>query len=231
MSDFVTDLRLAHLMEWLGSLTDLVLHLDKHLLFFVQQYGDWVYALLFVIIFTETGVVVAPFLPGDSLLFVAGALCVTEGMSLPLLMVLLVIAAILGDAVNYSVGRWFGDALMKRTRLISAEKLKYTQDFIEKHGPKTIVIARFLPIVRTMAPFVAGFSGMQAKRFLTYNVTGGILWVVSLTVAGYLFGNIPFVKNNLTAVIVLIIFLSILPGIIAYLKARALRKTDEKAGH
>ena len=112
-----------------------------------------------------------------------------------------------------------------------AEKLKYTQDFFEKHGPKTIVIARFLPIVRTMAPFVAGFSGMQAKRFLTYNVTGGILWVVSLTVAGYLFGNIPFVKNNLTAVIVLIIFLSILPGIIAYLKARALRKTDEKAGH
>ena len=197
-------------MEWLASFADLVLHLDKHLVFFVQQYGDWVYALLFVIIFTETGVVIAPFLPGDSLLFVAGALCVTEGMSLPVLMVLLIVAAILGDAVNYSVGRWFGDALMKRTRLISPEKIKYTQDFFEKHGPKTIVIARFLPIVRTMAPFVAGFSGMHAKRFLTYNVTGGILWVVSLTVAGYLFGNIPLVKNNLTAVILLIIFLSIL---------------------
>ena len=159
-------------MEWLASFADLVLHLDKHLVFFVQQYGDWVYALLFVIIFTETGVVIAPFLPGDSLLFVAGALCVTEGMSLPVLMVLLIVAAILGDAVNYSVGRWFGDALMKRTRLISPEKIKYTQDFFEKHGPKTIVIARFLPIVRTMAPFVAGFSGMHAKRFLTYNVTG-----------------------------------------------------------
>ncbi len=218
-------------MEWLTSFADLVLHLDKHLLFFVQQYGDWVYALLFAIIFTETGVVVAPFLPGDSLLFVAGALCVTEGMSLPLLMALLIVAAILGDAVNYSVGRWFGDALMKRTRLISPEKIQYTQDFFAKHGPKTIVIARFLPIVRTMAPFVAGFSGMNAKRFLTYNITGGVLWVVSLTVAGYLFGNIPFVKNNLTAVILLIIFLSILPGIIAYLKARAAGKAKNAAGN
>jgi membrane-associated protein len=217
-------------MEWLTSFADLVLHLDKHLLFFVQQYGDWVYALLFAIIFIETGVVIAPFLPGDSLLFVAGALCVTEGMSLPLLMVLLIVAAILGDAVNYSVGRWFGDALIHRTRLISPDKLKYTQDFFEKHGPKTIVIARFLPIVRTMAPFVAGFSGMQAKRFLTYNVSGGVLWVVSLTVAGYLFGNIPLVKNNLTAVILLIIFLSILPGIIAYLRARAAGKADTPTG-
>ncbi len=217
-------------MEWLTSFADLVLHLDKHLLFFVQQYGDWVYALLFAIIFTETGVVVAPFLPGDSLLFVAGALCVTEGMSLPLLIVLLVVAAILGDAVNYSVGRWFGDALIHRTRLISPEKLQYTQHFFEKHGPKTIVIARFLPIVRTMAPFVAGFSGMQAKRFLTYNVSGGVLWVVSLTVAGYLFGNIPLVKNNLTAVILLIIFLSILPGIIAYLRARAAGKAETPTG-
>lgn len=216
-------------MEWLAAFTDLVLHLDKHLLFFVQQYGNWVYALLFAIIFVETGVVIAPFLPGDSLLFVAGALCVTEGMNLPLLIVLLMVAAILGDAVNYSVGRWFGDALMRRTRLISPEKIKYTQDFFEKHGPKTIVIARFLPIVRTMAPFVAGFSGMQAKRFLTYNVTGGILWVVSLTVAGYLFGNIPFIKNNLTAVILLIIVLSILPGIIAYLKARAAGKASNQA--
>ena len=211
-------------MEWLTSFADLVLHLDKHLLFFVQQYGNWVYALLFAIIFVETGVVIAPFLPGDSLLFVAGALCVTEGMSLPVLIVLLIVAAILGDAVNYSVGRWFGVALMTRTRLISPEKLQYTQHFFEKHGPKTIVIARFLPIVRTMAPFVAGFSGMQAKRFLTYNVTGGVLWVVSLTVAGYLFGNIPLIKNNLTAVILVIIFLSILPGIIAYLKARAASK-------
>lgn len=221
MADLINDFRSAPAMEWLASFTDLILHLDKHLLVFVQQYGDWVYALLFAIIFVETGIVVAPFLPGDSLLFVAGALCVTEGMSLPLLMTLLIIAAILGDALNYSVGRWFGDALVHRTRLISPEKLKYTQDYFEKHGPKTIVIARFLPIVRTMAPFVAGFSGMDAKRFLTYNVSGGILWVVSLTVAGYLFGNIPLVKNNLTAVILLIIFLSILPGIIAYLKARA----------
>lgn len=218
-------------MEWLASFADLVLHLDKHLVFFVQQYGDWVYALLFAIIFTETGVVIAPFLPGDSLLFVAGALCVTEGMSLPLLMVLLIVAAILGDAVNYSVGRWFGDALVHRTRLISPEKLQYTQQFFEKHGPKTIVIARFLPIVRTMAPFVAGFSGMEAKRFLTYNVSGGILWVVSLTVAGYLFGNIPLVKNNLTAVILIIIFLSTLPVIIAYLKARAAHKPQEPSGH
>lgn len=217
-------------MEWLTSFADLVLHLDKHLVFFVQEYGNWVYALLFAIIFTETGLVIAPFLPGDSLLFVAGAICVTEGMSLPLLMALLIVAAILGDAVNYAVGRWFGEALMKRTRLISSEKLQYTQNFFDKHGPKTIVIARFLPIVRTMAPFVAGFSGMNAKRFLTFNVSGGILWVVSLTVAGYLFGNIPLVKNNLTVVILLIIVLSILPGIVAYLKARAASKEGQQAG-
>ena len=142
-------------------------------------------------------------------------------MSLPLLMVLLIVAAILGDALNYSIGHWFGETLIKRTRLISAEKLKYTEQFFEKHGPKTIVIARFLPIVRTMAPFVAGFGGMKAQRFFLYNVTGGLLWVVSLTLAGYLFGNIPFIKNNLTAVILVIIFVSILPGIIAVLKARA----------
>ena len=144
-------------------------------------------------------------------------------------MVLLIVAAILGDAVNYSVGRWFGGALVQRTRLISPEKLKYTQSFFEKHGPKTIVIARFLPIVRTMAPFVAGFSGMQIKRFLVYNIVGGVLWVVSLSVAGYLFGNIPLIKNNLTAVILMIIFLSILPGIIAYLKARAAGKSERLA--
>jgi membrane-associated protein len=213
-------------MEWLATFTNLVLHLDAHLLTFVQQYGDWVYALLFAIIFVETGIVIAPFLPGDSLLFVAGALCVTEGMNLPLLMTLLVVAAILGDALNYSIGHWFGDAIIKRTRLISAEKLQYTERFFEKHGPKTIVIARFLPIVRTMAPFVAGFGGMKAQRFFLYNVTGGLLWVVSLTLAGFWFGNIPFIKNNLTAVILVIIVLSILPGVIAVVKARAEGKKD-----
>jgi membrane-associated protein len=207
-------------MEWLTSFFDLVLHLDKHLLVFIQQYGDWVYGLLFAIVFTETGVVIAPFLPGDSVLFVAGTLCVTEGMSLPLLLALLISAAILGDALNYSIGRWFGFSLVKHTQLISPEKLTYTKHFFDKHGPKTIIIARFLPIVRTLAPFVAGLGGMEAHRFFIYNVTGGVLWVTSLCLSGFWFGNIPFIKENLTAVIFLIIFVSILPGLIAVLRAR-----------
>jgi membrane-associated protein len=161
-----------------------------------------------------------PFLPGDSLLFVAGAICAMGKMDLYLLMALLTTAAIVGDAVNYSVGRWFGAALIARTSLVNAKHMAYTQGFYDRYGGQTIIIARFIPLARTMAPFVAGFARFDPKRFLFYNVIGGVVWVVSLTVAGYWFGNLPFVRDNLTLVILFIIFLSILPGIIAVLKAK-----------
>jgi membrane-associated protein len=176
--------------------------------------------LLVAIIFAETGLVFMPFLPGDSLLFVAGAICAMGKMDLYLLMALLTTAAIVGDAVNYSVGRWFGAALIARTSLVNAKHMAYTQGFYDRYGGQTIIIARFIPLARTMAPFVAGFARFDPKRFLFYNVIGGVVWVVSLTVAGYWFGNLPFVRDNLTLVILFIIFLSILPGIIAVLKAK-----------
>ena len=198
-------------MDFITGLLDLLLHIDKTMLQFIEMHGVWIYALLVAIIFAETGLVFMPFLPGDSLLFVAGAVCA---------MAILSTAAIVGDAVNYSIGRWFGAALISRTRLVNAKHLAYTQGFYDRYGGQTIIIARFIPLARTMAPFVAGFARFDPKRFFLYNVTGGLLWVVSLTVAGYWFGNLPFVRNNLTLVILFIIFLSILPGIIAVLKAK-----------
>lgn len=207
-------------MELLSTLLNLLLHIDKTMLQFIETHGAWIYVLLVLIIFSETGLVFANFLPGDSLLFVAGAICAMGEMDLYLLMGLLIAAAITGDAVNYAIGRWFGQALIKRTRLVSPERLAYTQGFFDRHGAQTIIIARFLPIARTMAPFVAGFAKMDPKRFLSYNVSGGILWVVSLTLAGYWFGNLPFVRDNLTAVILGIIFVSLLPGIIAFARAK-----------
>jgi len=208
-------------MDIITSLLNLLLHIDKTMLEFIAQYGNWIYALLFVIIFAETGLVFAPFLPGDSLLFVAGAICAIGKMDPLLLIILLCVAAIAGDALNYAVGRWFGQTLISRTKLISAERLAYTQRFFDKHGGKTIVIARFLPIVRTMAPFAAGFGRMQSGKFFMFNVSGGLLWVISLTLAGYLFGNLPFIRNNLTLVIIAIIIISFIPGIVAYLRERA----------
>jgi membrane-associated protein len=187
---------------------------------FIEAHGVWIYVLLVAIIFAETGLVFMPFLPGDSLLFVAGAICAMGKMDLYLLMALLTTAAIVGDAVNYSVGRWFGAALIARTSLVNAKHMAYTQGFYDRYGGQTIIIARFIPLARTMAPFVAGFARFDPKRFLFYNVIGGVVWVVSLTVAGYWFGNLPFVRDNLTLVILFIIFLSILPGIIAVLKAK-----------
>jgi membrane-associated protein len=187
---------------------------------FIEAHGVWIYVLLVAIIFSETGLVFMPFLPGDSLLFVAGAICAMGKMDLYLLIALLTTAAIVGDAVNYSVGRWFGAALIARTSLVNAKHMAYTQGFYDRYGGQTIIIARFIPLARTMAPFVAGFARFDPKRFLFYNVIGGVVWVVSLTVAGYWFGNLPFVRDNLTLVILFIIFLSILPGIIAVLKAK-----------
>jgi len=207
-------------MELLAFLIDVVLHLDRHLAELVQNYGAWIYLILFLVIFAETGLVVTPFLPGDSLLFVAGTLAAAGGMDPVLLMVLLCIAAIAGDSVNYAVGKHVGERLVRSGRFVRQEHIDRTHAFFEKYGGKTIVIARFVPIVRTFAPFVAGMGAMDYGRFLFFNVTGGILWVVSLTTAGYYFGNLPIVKNNLSLVIIGIIIASIMPGVIEYLRHR-----------
>lgn len=207
-------------MEFFSMAIDMIMHIDRTMLQFIEQHGAWIYVLLVAIIFAETGLVFASLLPGDSLLFVAGAICAMGKMDLTLLMFLLTTAAIVGDAVNYSVGRWFGQALMTRTRLINPARLAYTQGFFDRYGGQTIVIARFLPIARTMAPFVAGFAKMEPKRFFLFNVSGGILWVVSLTAAGYWFGSLPFVRDNLTAVILGIIVVSLMPGVIAVMRAK-----------
>lgn len=207
-------------MELLADLIQILLHLDQHLAWFVQQYGAWVYALLFLIVFCETGLVVTPFLPGDSLLFVAGTLAAVGGMDPVLLMGVLAVAAILGDTVNYWIGHFFGDRVFatERLRFIKREHLERTQRFYARHGGKTIILARFVPIVRTFAPFVAGIGSMAYARFLLYNVVGGLLWVVGLVLAGYFFGNLPAVKNNLTLVILGIVFVSVLPMVFEYLR-------------
>lgn len=209
-------------MELLAGFVDLILHLDQHLLELVRTYGIWIYAILFLIVFLETGVVVTPFLPGDSLLFVAGAIAAAGEMNVHALVVLLIVAAILGDSLNYAIGRYLGPRVFRfeDTRFFKRAYIDRTHAFFERHGGKTIIIARFIPIIRTYAPFVAGIGAMAYGRFLVFNVTGAILWVLSLTYAGYFFGNLPLVKNNLTLVILGIIFLSILPGVFEFLRAR-----------
>ena len=189
---------------------------------FVKQHGTWVYALLFVIVFCETGLVVTPFLPGDSLLFVVGTLAAAGGMDIVTVMAVLVAAALCGDNVNYWIGRWTGTRLMGRW--INPEYLKRTHEFYERHGGKTIIIARFVPIVRTYVPFVAGLGSMPYARYVAFCVAGAALWVGSLCLAGYFFGSIPAVKNNLTAVIVVIVLLSVMPGVIAWLKVRSVQR-------
>jgi len=208
-------------MEALTSLVDMFLHLDTHLGEIMTAYGTWTYAILFLIIFAETGLVVAPFLPGDSLLFATGTLAAATGALDPLLtVVLLSIAAIVGDTVNYSVGATAGLNVLKRFPSIKREHIEYTERFYAKHGGKTIIFARFAPIVRTFAPFVAGIGTMQYGKFLTYNVLGGIVWVASFVYMGYFFGNIPIVKRNFTFVIIGIVILSILPGVIEFVRHR-----------
>ncbi len=209
-------------MELLATLFDIALHLDRHLQALVAAYGAWVYAILFLIVFCETGLVVTPFLPGDSLLFVSGTVAAAGGMDIHLLVVLLIIAAVLGDAVNYAIGHYLGPRVFKSSgsRWLNPRHLERAHAFYERHGGKTIIIARFIPIIRTYAPFVAGAARMTYARFALYNVTGAALWVVSLGYAGYFFGNVPVVKNNLTLVIIGIIILSILPGVFEYLRHR-----------
>lgn len=219
-------------MDFLHSLLDFFLHLDDHLFVMIQDYGNWIYAILFLIIFVETGLVVMPFLPGDSLLFAAGTFCVgvtneageTVSMSLMLVLSLLIIAAILGDGLNYFLGKRIGIKMLQTKlrgkQIVNPKYIQQTHDFYQKHGPKTIIIARFVPIVRTFAPFVAGIGEMTYSKFLRYNIIGGVVWVISLTLAGYFFGSLPFVKNNFETVIFGIIGLSILPMIFEFVRAK-----------
>jgi membrane-associated protein len=213
-------------MDLLLWFWDLVVHLDKHLGAFVAQHGAWVYALLFLIVFCETGLVVTPFLPGDSLLFVAGAIAAVGGMDIFAVMATLIVAALCGDNVNYWAGRWLGPKVFAsgQSRWLNKEHLRRAHAFYEKHGGKTIILARFVPIVRTYAPFVAGIGAMPYARYIAYCVAGALLWVVSLCSVGYFFGNIPMVKNNLTAVILAIVLLSISPGIVAWMRNRSVQR-------
>ncbi|MGH7214424.1 MAG: DedA family protein [Tepidisphaeraceae bacterium] len=215
-------------MEWIRVWIERLLHLDKYLNQLADQAGGWLYAILFLIIFAETGLVVTPFLPGDSLLFAVGALSATENspINLGLTMVLLIIAAIVGDAVNYSIGKKLGPKVFSResSRLLNKEHLLHAHKFYEKHGGKTIIIARFIPIIRTFAPFVAGIGEMNYFRFALYNVTGGVVWVVSFLLLGYWFGNMPFVKKNFTMVILAIIVISVIPALVEFIKARRASK-------
>jgi membrane-associated protein len=198
-----------------ASIIDIFLHLDKHLEAVAASYGIWIYAILFAIIFIETGVVAMPFLPGDSLLFVAGAIAAIGGMSLPALMILLTIAAIAGDAANYSIGRWFGPKVWswENSRWFNKDAFNKTHDFYEKYGPITIVVGRFLPFIRTFTPFVAGVADMTYPKFALYNIIGGILWVCGLTGLGFLVGNHPWVKANFSIVALALIIVPTLPTI------------------
>lgn len=209
-------------MEFLLSFVDIILHLDQYLLVLTRDYGPWIYLILFLIIFCETGLVVMPFLPGDSLLFVAGAMSATGVLEVQALTGLLILASFLGDNTNYWIGRYIGPRVFQRknSRLLNPAHLELTHRFYEKHGGKAIILARFFPIIRTFAPFVAGVGSMDYRRFLPLSLVGGIVWVGSLVLAGYFFGNIPFLKQNLSLLIFGIIILSMLPGIFGYLRHR-----------
>jgi membrane-associated protein len=211
-------------MELLRSIIDLFLHLDQHLSEVISRYGIWTHLILFLIVFAETGLVITPFLPGDSLLFAAGTFAALGSLDLGLLVVLLTGAAILGDTVNYWVGAWIGPrAFSGNIKLLRKDYLDRTHAFYEKHGGKTIIIARFVPIIRTFAPFVAGVGAMSYPRFITYNIVGAVLWVGLFVPAGYFFGNIPVVRENFTLVILAIIAISVLPIAVEAIKARRSR--------
>ncbi|WP_010116756.1 DedA family protein [Acinetobacter sp. P8-3-8] len=213
------------------DLIDFILHVDEHLFEFITNYGRWVYGILFLIIFVETGLVVMPFLPGDSLLFAAGALAASTGAMDPVvLVILLFIAAVLGDTVNYHIGKYIGPRVFEiESRFINKEHLVKTSQFFDRHGGKTIIFARFIPFARTFAPFVAGASSMNYKFFLTYNVIGAICWVGSFITLGYLFGNMPIVKDNFTHLIFGIIIISVLPGIFGYIRHKFFDKNKGAA--
>ena len=206
----------------LASLIDFVLHIDQHLIELTQTYGLWIYAILFLIVFCETGLVVTPFLPGDSLLFAAGAVAALGGMNVHIAAGLLLAAAVIGDAVNFAIGKYFGEKLFAKpdSRVFKREYLDKTHAFYEKYGGKTIILARFVPIVRTFAPFVAGMGDMHYGRFIRYNIIGALMWVGLLTYAGYFFGELPVVKNNFGLVVIGIIVVSVLPMAVEIAKAK-----------
>ena len=214
-------------MEYLAQFVDIVLHLDKHLAVLVAEYGVWIYAILFLIVFCETGLVVTPFLPGDSLLFVAGALAATGGMDIGTLIAVLLAAAIIGDNTNYWIGRWVGLRVLHwgagSPRFFNRAAYDKAHGFYERWGGLTMTLARFIPIVRTFAPFVAGVARMTYPRYFAFDLLGGIIWVFSLTLAGYWFGNLPVVRNNLSFVILAIVGLSVLPIAIGWLRQRFAR--------
>ena len=200
---------------------DFFMHLDKNLALIIQSYGTFTYIILFLIIFCETGLVIAPFLPGDSLLFAAGALAASGMLNVVFLFILFSLAAIIGDSVNYLIGNLIGPRIFhEKSRFLKKEYLTKTQNFYEKHGGKTIIIARFIPMIRTFAPFVAGIGKMKYKKFIAYNIIGGILWVSIFLFTGYFFGTLPFVKNNFSLVIIAIIIISIIPAIFEYLRCK-----------
>jgi len=206
-------------MDLITAFIDIVLHLDVHLLKMTTEYGIWIYGILFLIIYCETGLVITPFLPGDSLLFVAGALCGMGALQIEWLIPLLIVAAFSGDNTNYWIGRLLGVRILKaNTKIIKPEYLDKTHAFYEKHGSKTVILARFLPIIRTFAPFVAGIGQMNYRMFMFSSALGSFLWIGGLSVAGYLFGNIPWVKSNLTLIIIGIIIISILPAILEVIR-------------
>lgn len=220
-------------MDIISSLIDIVLHLDKYLADIFGTYGIWTYAILFLIIFMETGFVVTPFLPGDSLLFAAGTFAspaLGGVLNIFILIPLLTLAAILGDTVNYWIGHYIGPkAFSGNIRFLKKEYLDQTHDFYERHGGKTIILARFIPIIRTFAPFVAGVGAMNYKKFFVYNVTGAILWVGIFTLGGYFFGSLPFVKDNFTIVVLVIIVISVLPAVYEFVKEKLRAKREREA--
>jgi len=209
-------------LDILASLVDVVLHLDAHLAVWVEEYGLWIYAILFAVIFCETGLVVTPFLPGDSLLFVAGAIAAVGSLDVHVLVGVLVLAAFLGNMANYAIGRWLGRHFFTQrgSRWLNPDHLEKAHAFYDRHGGKAIVISRFLPIVRTYVPFVAGMGAMGTARFTVFNLGGALAWVGSLCYAGYFFGNVPWIRNNLTAMIAGIIAVSLVPVVIAYFRGR-----------
>ena len=206
----------------LTTLVYSVLALDQTVASLATQYGAWLYAILFVVIFAETGLVVCPFLPGDSILFIAGTVVAAAGLDVHVLVVVLIVAAVLGDSVNYGVGHYIGPKAFHRrdSRWFRQEYLRRTQAFYERYGAVTIIIGRFVPIIRTFAPFLAGVAGLSYRRFLSYNVIGGCLWIGLLVYAGYLFGNIPWVKENLSMIVIAIVVVSLIPAVMTFVKER-----------
>jgi len=214
-------------MDYLTQFIDIFLHLDKSLSTVIQTYGSTTYILLFMVILCETGLVILPFLPGDSLLFAAGAFAAKGDMNVASLFMALSVAAILGDSINYEMGRLIGPKIAQRekSRFINKEHIAKTHEFYEKYGTKTIIIARFIPIIRTFAPFVAGLGNMSYKKFIQYNVVGGVTWIAVCLLAGYFFGNIPIVKQNFSLVILAIIIVSLIPAVIEFIRHKSISKT------